>query len=134
MYNCKLVKRVGSSKEITYNQFFLIMEVISWLKGLATLWNQKYKCFRTYISYQKISHVEFFCQSASLKLLQMFCSEYIVVMLVESSKKTTTTTTTIWENLLSSSSGWLILKNVKQTRRDVFHLWIKCLYEKYCLY
>ena len=26
----------------------------------------------------------------------------------------------------------IILKNVKHVRRDVFHLWIKCLYEKCC--
>ena len=71
-YLLKLDKRVGSSKEISYNQFFLFMEVISWLKGLATFWNQKHTYFRTYISYQKISHVECFWQSASLNLLQMF--------------------------------------------------------------
>ena len=42
------------------------------LINLATSWSQKYECFRTYISYQKISHTDCSLQSASLKLMGMF--------------------------------------------------------------
>ena len=47
----------------TFSLFFI---------NLATLWSQKHKCFRTYISYQKSSHAELFLQFAPLKLLRMF--------------------------------------------------------------
>ena len=104
--------------------------------NIATyLWNQKHERFRTYISYQKSSHAELFLQSASLKLLEMFWIHCCHVSRVP--KKTHWKRSflvifffcccefryryfnmficKLWDNLFSSSSGSLLLKNVKHT-------------------
>ena len=65
--NCK--KKTNPSNLIfVFNSTFLLLFI-----NLATVWNQKHECFRAYISYQKSRYAELFLQSASLKLLGMFC-------------------------------------------------------------
>ena len=60
-----------------FNFFYWYSNVLLLCINLATFWNQKYGCFRTYMSYQKSSHAEISLQSTPLKNLVQFSESFL---------------------------------------------------------
>lgn len=63
-------------------QYLSLTQLFLLFINLATFWNKKTGSFRTFISYQKSSHVKLFFQFTFLKLLKIFWMLHCVVSMI----------------------------------------------------